>query len=161
MREPVAFLDKVREDQIFLGVDGDSKEEVLRNIADCLVKKGVAKESFPDALLAREEEYPTGLQLGGELNIAIPHAHPEHIKEITVTIAVPKNPVIFMDMGDHETEVPVQVIVCLTLQKLDDNIKMLPALMDFFAKEENLKAILACKEPQQVMALLRGEDIPC
>lgn len=161
MKGPVAFFDKVREDQIYLGIEGGSREEVLRSIADRLVAKGVAKESFPDALLAREAEYPTGLPLGGELNIAIPHAHPEHINEITVTIAVPKSPVVFQEMGNKESEVTVQIIVCLTLQKLDDNVKMLPALMDFFADEGNLQAILRCKEPRQVMALLRGEEGPC
>ena len=159
MGHPVAFLDKVREELIFLDVEGTTREEVLTNIANRLVEQGVAKESFPAALLAREQAYPTGLQLG-ELNIAIPHAQPEHINEIAVTIAIPRQPVPFLDMGDHETQFPVSVIVCLALQKLDDNIKMLPALMEFFAQEKNLKAILACRTPGQVMALLRGEVEP-
>lgn len=156
MGTPVAFLDKVREDLIFLNVPGKDRDEVLQNIAQRLVEKGVVKPTFPAALLEREAEYPTGLELG-EINIAIPHSNPEHINEIAVAVAVPQNPVIFRDMGDREHEFPVSIIACLALQKLDDNIKMLPALMEFFAQEDNLKAILACTEPGQVMALLRGE----
>lgn len=157
MKKSAAFLDKVREDLIFLDVAGETREEVLTNIANRLVEKGVAKESFPAALLAREAEYPTGLALG-EINIAIPHAQPEHINDIAVTIAVPRHPITFLDMGDHETEFPVSIIVCLALQKMDDNIKMLPALMEFFVLEENLRAILDCRDSAQVMALLRGEE---
>lgn len=156
MGHPVAFLDKVREDLIFLDVEGTTREDVLTDIANRLVEKGVVKESFPAALLAREREYPTGLLLG-DTNIAIPHAQPEHINEIAVTIAIPRSPVTFLDMGDHETEFPVSVIICLALQKMDDNIKMLPALMEFFATPENLNALLACRTPAEVMRLLRGE----
>lgn len=155
MREIIPFADKVREDLILLGVEGDTRDEVLTNIANLLVEKGIAKESFPAALLAREREYPTGLNLG-EINLAIPHAHPEHINEITVTIAVPKHPVVFQDMGDPESDVTVSVVVCLTLAKADDNIKMLPALMEFFAQEEHLRAILSSTDPAQVLALLPG-----
>lgn len=156
MRETIPFADKVRKDLILLGVKGATRDEVLTNIADILVEKGIAKPTFPAALLERESTYPTGLALG-ELNLAIPHANPEHINDITVTIAVPESPVIFQDMGDPDSDVSVSLIVCLTLQKADDNIKMLPALMSFFAQEENLRSILACTTPAQVMALLPKE----
>lgn len=156
MCETISFADKVREELILFGVEGSTMEEVLSNIAGVLVEKGIAKASFPAALLEREREYPTGLNLGG-LNLAIPHANPEHINEVTVTIAVPKQPVIFKDMGDPDSDVSVSLVVCLTLQKADDNIKMLPALMSYFAQEDNLKAIIACTEPAQVMELLPKE----
>lgn len=153
MSEIVSFADKVREELVLLNVEGETREEVLRNISKVLLEKGIVKDTFSDALLAREAEYPTGLAIG-EINFAIPHTHPEHINEIAVTIAVPKHPVVFLDMGDQESEVMASVVVCLTLKKMDDNIKMLPALMEFFANEDHLRAILACTEPAQVMALL-------
>lgn len=156
MDERVSFVDKVREDLIFLDVAGDTRDEVLRNIAGALCTKGIVKDTFAEALLARERDYPTGLAIG-EINLAIPHAQPEHVNEIAVAIAVPRRPVQFQDMGDHDSAVEVSVIVCLALKKMDDNIKMLPALMTFFAGEENLRAILACTQPAQVMALLTRE----
>lgn len=156
MCETISFADKVREELILFGVEGDTMEELLSNIAEVLVEKGIAKESFPAALLERERAYPTGLNLG-ELNLAIPHANPEHINEVTVTIAIPKQPVVFKDMGDPDRDVLVSLVACLTLQKADDNIKMLPALMSYFTQEDHLKAILACTEPAQVMALLPKE----
>lgn len=157
MREKVPFADKVREDLVLLGVEGDTRDEVLYNIAKVLMDKGVAKETFYDALLERENEFPTGLPIG-EINFAIPHTYPEHINEIAVTIAVPKKPIAFHNMGDANEELLVSVVVCLTMRKMDDNVKLLPALMGFFANEDNLRKVIACKTPAEVIALVTAEE---
>ena len=91
----IQFVDYVREDLILLGVEGNTRDEVLNNISKVLIEKDIVKESFAEGLLKRENEYPTGLPVG-EYNVAIPHTYPEHNKEIAVTIAVPKNPVVFL-----------------------------------------------------------------
>lgn len=153
MREQVPFADKVREDLVLLGVEGETRDEVLCNIAKVLMDKGVAKDTFYEALLQRENEYPTGLPIG-EINIAIPHTYPEHINEVAITIAVPKKPVVFRNMGDKDEEILISVILCLTMRKMDDNVKLLPALMGFFADEDNLRALLACKTPAEVISLV-------
>ncbi len=153
MREQVAFADKVREDLVLLGVEGETRDEVLYHIAKVIMEKGIAKETFYDALIERENSYPTGLPIG-EINVAIPHTYPEHINEVAITIAVPKKPVMFYNMGDKDEEILVSVILCLTMRKMDDNVKLLPSLMGFFADEENLRALLACKTPAEVIALV-------
>ena len=153
MREQVPFADKVREDLVLLGVEGETRDEVLYNIAKVLMEKGVAKDTFYEALLQRENEYPTGLPIG-EINIAIPHTYPEHINEVAITIAIPKKPVVFRNMGDKDEEILISVILCLTMRKMDDNVKLLPALMGFFADEDNLRALLACKTPAEVISLV-------
>ncbi|HWR22303.1 MAG TPA: PTS sugar transporter subunit IIA [Feifaniaceae bacterium] len=153
MREQVPFADKVREDLVLLGVEGETRDEVLYNIAKVLMEKGVAKDTFYEALLQRENEYPTGLPIG-EINLAIPHTYPEHINEVAVTIAIPRKPVVFRNMGDRDEEISVSVILCLTMRKMDDNVKLLPALMGFFANEDNLRALLACKTRAEVISLV-------
>ena len=154
-QEQVTFVDKVREDLVLLNVEGNNRDEVLYNIASIIMQKGIAKETFYDALIERENSYPTGLPIG-EINIAIPHTYPEHINKVAITIAVPKKPVIFNNMGACDEELLVHVIVCLTMRKMDDNVKLLPALLGFFADEENLRKLLLCKTPSEVMALLNA-----
>jgi len=153
--EKIKFADRVREDLIMLNVEGDTRDEVLKHIADLFVSKGIAKDTFYEGLLQRENEFPTGLPIG-EYNIAIPHTYPEHYNDIGVAICVPKHPVKFFNMGDKTDELTVHVIVCLALKKMDDSIKMLPSLMSFFADEDNIKAVMACKTPAEVMALVAG-----
>ena len=150
MEEKISFTDKIREDLILLDIDGNTRDEVLEQIASVLRQKGIVKESFYDALIERENAYPTGLPIG-EVNVAIPHTYPEHINEVAITIAIPRNPVIFGNMGARDEELLVHVIVCLTMRKSEDNVKLLPALMDFFAQETNLRGLLACKTPAEVI----------
>lgn len=157
MNEHVPFADKVREDLVLLNVEGETRDEVLYNIAKVIMDKGIAKPTFYDALLERENAYPTGLPIG-EINIAIPHTYPEHINEVAITIAIPKKPVVFYNMGARDEEVLVSVIVCLTMRKMDDNVKLLPALMSFFADEGNLRRLLKCTTPAEVMALVTAEN---
>jgi PTS system galactitol-specific IIA component len=153
LREQIGFADKVREDLVLLGVAGETRDEVLRNIAQVIMDKGIAKSTFYEALIERENAYPTGLPIG-EINVAIPHTYPEHINEVAITIAIPAKPVVFRNMGDREEEILVSVILCLTMRKMDDNVKLLPSLMGFFADEDNLRALLACKTPAEVVALV-------
>ena len=154
MKEKIPFIDKMREDLVLVDVEGDTRDEVLKNIAQVIMDKGIAKPSFYEALLQRENEYPTGLPIG-ELNCAIPHTYPEHINEIAITLAIPKNPVIFQQMGDPSIDVKVSVIVCLTMLKMDDNVKLLPALTGFFADEDNLRALTTIKDPKAILDYIR------
>ena len=157
MKEQTAYADKVREELVLLDVEGGTRDEVLYQIAKVIMDKGIAKETFYDALLQRENDYPTGLPIG-EINIAIPHTYPEHINEIAITIATLKKPVLFRNMGDKDEEIPISVILCLTMKKLDDNVKLLPSLMGFFADEDNLRQLLACKTPKEVIALVTANQ---
>lgn len=154
-QEQIGFVDKVREDLILLNVEGDTRDEVLYNIASVIMQKGIGKDTFYDALIERENSYPTGLPIG-EINVAIPHTYPEHINEEAITIAIPQKPVLFHNMGAKEEELLVHVVVCLTMRKMDDNVKLLPALMGFFADEDNLRRLLECKTPAEVMALIKA-----
>ena len=86
--------------------------------------------------------------------MAIPHTYPEHNIEIAVTIAVPKNPVVFYNMGDPKEALNVYVIVCLSLKKMDDSIKMLSSLMTFFGNENNVKKVMKCKDPAEVIKVI-------
>ncbi len=148
MEEKIFFT--VREDLVLLDVEGNTRDEVLWQIASLLFKKGIVKDSFYDALIERENAYPTGLPIG-EVNVAIPHTYPEHINEVAITIAIPSSPVIFQNMGARDEELLVHVIVCLCMKKSEDNVKLLPALMGFFAQETNLRGLLACKTPAEVI----------
>jgi len=44
------------------------------------------------------------------------------------------------------------------MKKMDDNVKILPKLMDFFAVEENLARILECTRADEIMKLLHEKE---
>jgi len=150
-----SFAKHMREDLILLGLTCRDRDDALKQITSMLEEKGIVKDTYYEALLAREADFPTGLPIG-ELNFALPHTYPEHVNEVAITLATLKEPVMFREMGDDENEVPVSVIVNLAMKKMDDNVKLLPELMDFFANGDNLRTILEMTDPAEVYAFIKN-----
>ena len=158
MEETSIFINKIRKDLIFLNMPGDSWKELLENIADCLMAKGVVKESYKQGIIEREKEFATGLPLG-EINFALPHTFPEHIVEHAIALIVPRHPVDFVCMGDPDSTVSVSLCVCPLLEKIDENIELLPSLMKFFANQDTILEISRKKTPEEVYDYIVKEEL--
>ena len=61
----------IEEDNFFIQVEAESDQQIIRLIGNHFFKKGFVKESYTQAVLDREEIYPTGLEAPGG-GIAIP-----------------------------------------------------------------------------------------
>ena len=57
-----------------------SVEGIFREAYETLLEKGYVRETYLEALLVREAAHPTALALEN-INIAIPHADPAHVKK--------------------------------------------------------------------------------
>lgn len=71
--------------------------EVLQIIGKLLLEKGYVKESFGNALIEREEKYPTGLAMV-PYPVAIPHTDPGHVNEACISIVRVKQGATFHEM---------------------------------------------------------------
>ena len=149
MNNSSGFIDKIRKDLIFTNVPGETWEELLRSVAARLYAAGVVNEGYADALVKREISYPTGLPIG-KFNLALPHTYPQYICEYAVVIAVPSHPVAFRSMEDADETVVVSLLVCPLLEKMDENIKLLPSLMTFFANEQTIAELAAAGSAEAV-----------
>ncbi len=148
------FIQKVREEFIFTDINGETWEEVLRDTASRLLAAGAVMESYGDALVDREREYPTGLPIG-RVNLALPHTYPQHVREHAVAIAVPARPVLFRSMDDPEALVEVSLLVCPLLDKMEENIQLLPSMMKYFANEETIAGLAAAGSAQAIFKMLQ------
>lgn len=101
------------------------------------MREGLAKEGFAQALLEREEKYPTGIHASGT-GIAIPHADAEWTLVPGMIVAVLKQPVIFEPMGGQGGEVQVNLVFLLLIVNPDDHVAFLSALADFISDGEKL-----------------------
>lgn len=154
MNKNVNFIDKIRKDLIFTDVPGETWEELLRNVASRLLAANVVTEGYADALIERETNYPTGLPIGN-INLALPHTYPQYIREHAVAIAVPSHPIRFRSMEDSEETVEVSLLVCPLLEKMDENIKLLPSLMKFFTNEQTLSELVTASSAEAIYARLQ------
>ena len=83
-----ALIDHIDPEAILLGVDADTSEAVIRQLASRLETLGYVKPSYADAVVKREQTMPTGLPLGLAENVAVPHTDPVHVNRAGVALAV-------------------------------------------------------------------------
>ncbi len=118
--------------------------EVLSAMTDYLCEKGIVKDTYKQAILEREQSFPTGLKTGG-INVAIPHADICHVNEAAICVAVLKTPAPFRAMDEPDNDVPVSLVIML-------------ALTTFVSKSKMGKAMRACSEDKGA-AQLMGIDV--
>ena len=85
----------LKEELVLTGLDAESSGEVFERLGKTLIKEGYCKDSYIDALKAREKDFPTGVNMGG-VGIAIPHTDKSHVYKGAVAIGVLKKPVKFI-----------------------------------------------------------------
>lgn len=138
---------------VLLDLEGNTKEEILSAMALNLEEKGLVKESFKDAVVAREQEYATGLPTMG-YSVAIPHTDAEHVIRKTISVAVLKEPVEFGIMGDPEETTDVKLVFMLAMDQADSQLGLLQKLMQIFQDESTLQFLANEKEKTKILELL-------
>ncbi|SEC40872.1 PTS system IIA component, Gat family [Nocardioides exalbidus] len=91
--------------------DVDDAGAAIRLLAERAVAEGVAHPSYVDAVLAREEEYPTGLPL--PVPAAIPHVGAEHVVRPALGALVPRAPITFGEMGSRDRTIEARLVLML------------------------------------------------
>lgn len=117
------------EEDIILKLEADTSEEVLSTICAQLLDEGKIKEGYLEALLAREADYPTGLDLGG-VNIAIPHTDWQWSNTTQLAIATLAKPVAWRSMEDPDETVEVSMVV---MSLFDNPAHQLEALQEIIS----------------------------
>jgi galactitol PTS system EIIA component len=141
---------------VLLDLEGNTKEDVLSAMAKNLEEKGLVKETFKDAVIAREKEYATGLPTMG-VSVAIPHTDSEHVNRKTISIAVLKEPVDFGVMGDPNETTPVKLVFMLAMDQADSQLSLLQKLMQIFQDEKTLQFLANEKDKTKILELLANK----
>ncbi|MYL29883.1 PTS sugar transporter subunit IIA [Halobacillus halophilus] len=141
------------ESVILLNLEAASKEEVLKIMGDNLLSYNLVKESFIPAIIAREEEYATGLPTAG-VAVAIPHTDVDHVERKAISVGVLKDAVEFGVMGDDKETIPVRIVFLLAMDESHSQLSLLQQLMGVFQTEEALMSILNEKNKTNIRSLL-------
>lgn len=143
----------LRKDLIRIGLKGDTSEEVERNFANIFVAAGVGKQSFPEAIIAREKEYPTALPANA-FDIAIPHTFSQHVNEEAMGIAILEHPVEFKQMGSPEILLHPQVLFMLAIIEPKNQLKTLQNIVGIVQNDALLVQIKNAKTADEVYEIL-------
>lgn len=138
---------------IALGLEGTTKEEIIDELLDMLVKAGKVtdKATAKACVMDREKKMSTGMKHG----IAIPHGKTDSIKELVACIGISKKPVDF-DSLDQE---PSRIFI-MTLSPIDKtgpHLRFLAEVSLLFKSPEKRKQLLNAKSTKEVIELLTTE----
>ena len=150
-----ALLEILDRELVFWDLDAGSDEAVIGFLAEQLIRKGIAKESFKAAVLERERTAPTGLQTE-RIGIAMPHVSEEHVNRKGLAVGFLKHPVRFRAMGMPEREVETRIVFMLALTDPHGHIDFLRELAAAFENSEILVAMADARDFGRLTELIRS-----
>jgi len=131
---------------VLKNIEGENSSDILKCMATNLYKKGFVKESYAEAVIAREKKFATGLPTGS-YGVAIPHTDIEHVNQSAISIGILKKPVDFVIMGEETEKISVKLVFMLAMHDCHSQLSMLQSLMEIFQDEEVL-TYLATEESE-------------
>lgn len=144
----------LRKELIQLNLECEDSQEAIRTLAQSFVKYGAVKESFVEAVMEREKNYPTGLPAVA-YDIAIPHTVSKHVIEPAMAVGVLKKPVEFHQMGSPEIILHPQVLFMLAISDPKEQLTLLRRIMKLLQNKELLEAVKKADTPDKVYDLLK------
>lgn len=144
----------LRKDLILVNQEFSTQEEALRTLGARFVETGVAKPSFPQAVIDRELVYPTGLPAEA-CPIAISHCDSEHVLTSAIGAAVLASPVEFQIMGGMEGgPLQVSIIFMLAIKDPKAQVPTLKKMMALIQNRELLLGVRAAQDAEEVYSLI-------
>lgn len=138
---------------LILDKEGLTTADVESAVADELRRQGFAKDSYKQAILDREQQFPTALDVQG-LNVAIPHCDPENVEKSAICAAVLKHPAEWHRMDEPEQTCPVSLVVMLALNEAHAHLEMLQKVIALIQDQELTKQIVAASTPAEAYELM-------
>ncbi|MDK2982321.1 MAG: galactitol system component [Chloroflexota bacterium] len=134
----------IDEKLILVNEDAATPEEIIRKLGGLLFENGFVKDSYTQAVLDREQVYPTGLQ-ARKAGVAIPHTDTEHVLKPAIAIATLSKPITFQMMATPEEKVQVEIVIMLAVH---DAKLVIPVLRKVIFILENDEALVAMKNAE-------------
>ncbi|MCA9755861.1 MAG: PTS sugar transporter subunit IIA [Candidatus Eisenbacteria bacterium] len=149
----VRLSELVQPEFVHLGVEAQTKEELMERLVDSLVAQGRVEDrsSVLSSLVERERVMSTGIGRG----VAIPHAQSGGAKALTVSIARPSQPLDFGSV-DHE---PVKLVFLVTgPEERGGFIRVLARISRLLCSSGLQERVLGATDPDAVVAALTEEE---
>ena len=119
--------------------EGLTCEQVERRIAGILTEQGYAKDTYAQAIVDREANFPTALDMSG-LNVAIPHCDVANVD--------------WHKMDDPDDTCKVSVVVMLALTEAHAHLEMLQKVIAFVQDQELVAKVIEANTADEAFALV-------
>lgn len=147
---------KIDASNIILNLEARTSDAALSELAELMYSNGYVKASYKDAVIAREKSFATGLPTV-YCSVAIPHTDIEHVEAKSIGVAVLKDTVPFVIMGEAKETTDVKLIFMLAMDKEDAQLSLLQKLMGIFQNDQLLKTIVNAKTRNEIAQVIEQE----
>ena len=149
--EGISNIQLIRE-HFFYNQHFQTKEELFETLSKQLVNEGYVESGYYNALISREQNFPTGIE--SKINLAIPHANPENVNKSTFAIITLAEPITFASMVEPEKLLEVKLVILMVLDDGKDQIAFLKKIPDLAGDNEMLSDVLN-KEYEEQFAFFK------
>ena len=125
--------------------EGMSQKDIIHALAAPLIQDGMVVSDFADHVIAREEQFPTGLPVE-PVGVAIPHTDHKHVRQNAISVGILPEPVLFEDMGGEPEPVPARVIFMLALGESNKQLNVLGWIMEVIQDGEFMQQLLVMSD---------------
>ena len=143
-----------------MNLKAEDNKEVLQIMGDAMIREEYGDQGFTEALLKREKDYPTGLDVDG-IGVAIPHTDAEHVKKEGISIAVLDRPVEFDAMGEENCQIPVKIVIMFTVAGKNKHIDRLLQILALIKDEKILQGLLEAESKEDIKTAIQKREKRC
>jgi PTS system galactitol-specific IIA component len=143
----------INEENILVRLKAQNRAGVIRRLGGLLYENGYVKETYTQAVLDREEIFPTGLETT-LLGFAIPHTDTEHVLRPAIAIATLEQPVVFQGMGAPDTSIPVKIVMMLAIRDPKAVVQTLRSVISILENEKALEALTKATNKQEIKEIV-------
>ncbi|MBR4462874.1 MAG: PTS sugar transporter subunit IIA [Erysipelotrichaceae bacterium] len=136
---------------IMTGVDAKDSEDAIRQVGQLFLKNGFVKDTYIDAVVAREKVFATGLELNG-ISIAMPHTDIIHVNKPGVTVAKLSHPVEFEHMGEPGRKVQAEMLFMMAITNPEDQIGTIMRVLGAFQNKDAMEAFKKAETEDEIYA---------
>ena len=126
--------------------------DVERRLAAVLEEQGYVKDTYAQAIVDREANFPTALDMSG-LNVAIPHCDVANVNKAAMCMGVLANPVDWHKMDEPDETCKVSVVCMLALTEAHAHLEMLQKVIAFVQDQELVAKVIDAKSADEAFAL--------
>lgn len=133
-----------------LELQGGSKQEIIENLLDILVKTGKVKDRAVvlKALLEREAKMSTGIQQG----IAIPHCKTDAVNELLACVGIKKDGVDFEALDGIPSKIFIMTLSPLT--RTGPHVQFLAEISRVLTNEDMRDKLINAGSKEELISLI-------
>ncbi|MBB3232642.1 PTS fructose transporter subunit IIABC [Halomonas stenophila] len=140
-------------DTICLRLQGHTKSAILDELIEVLDKAGklIDPKAFREAILAREDQFPTGLENG----VAIPHASTDAVRSPAIAVGIAPDGIEFGSLDNQPSR--IFFLIAETDAVAEEHLDILAMLTRHMQDSHFIQGLLQAGSANEVLGLLAGD----